>query len=37
MIHHGDEVWDAFRDIGWEWAGDWSGTKDFQHFSSNGS
>ena len=37
MIHHGDEVWDAFRDVGWEWAGDWSGTKDFQHFSSNGS
>ena len=37
MIHHGDETWDAFRDAGWEWGGDWSGTRDFQHFSSNGS
>ena len=20
MIHHGDDAWDAFRDVGWEWA-----------------
>jgi D-alanyl-D-alanine carboxypeptidase len=37
MIHHGDEVWDAFRDVGWRWGGDWSGTKDYQHFSSTGN
>jgi hypothetical protein len=36
MIHHGDEVWDAFRDVGWKWGGDWSGTKDYQHFSATG-
>ena len=26
----------AFRESGWKWGGDWSGTKDYQHFSSNG-
>jgi hypothetical protein len=27
----------AFRSIGWEWGGDWSGsTKDYMHFSHNG-
>jgi len=36
MIHHGDDVWDAFRDVGWKWGGDWSGTKDYQHFSATG-
>jgi D-alanyl-D-alanine carboxypeptidase len=36
MIHHGDRAWDAFHDVGWEWGGDWSGTKDYQHFSSTG-
>lgn len=25
------------RMIGWEWAGSWSGARDYQHFSSNGS
>jgi poly-gamma-glutamate synthesis protein (capsule biosynthesis protein) len=25
------------RIIGWEWAGDWPGARDYQHFSSNGS
>lgn len=35
MIHHGDEVWDAFRDIGWPWGGDWE-FPDYQHFSWNG-
>jgi hypothetical protein len=26
----------AFRAIGWAWGGDWSGTKDYMHFSANG-
>ena len=26
----------AFRAIGWGWGGDWSGTKDYMHFSANG-
>jgi len=26
----------AFRSVGWGWGGDWSGTKDFMHFSANG-
>jgi hypothetical protein len=37
MVHRGDDAWDAFRDVGWKWGGDWSGTKDYQHFSSTGS
>ena len=36
MIEHGDEVWWAFRNRGWEWGGDWSDVKDYQHFSRNG-
>ena len=36
MIHRGDEAYDAFRDVGWKWGGDWPGTKDYQHFSSTG-
>jgi hypothetical protein len=38
MIHAGDVVVKAFRKkAGWEWGGAWSGgTKDYQHFSSNG-
>ena len=26
----------VFSDLGWGWGGTWSGTKDFQHFSSSG-
>jgi hypothetical protein len=26
----------AFRSIGWGWGGDWTGTKDYMHFSVNG-
>ncbi|TMK89838.1 MAG: M15 family metallopeptidase [Actinobacteria bacterium] len=26
----------AFRSIGWGWGGDWTGTKDYMHFSTNG-
>jgi hypothetical protein len=36
MIAHGDLVWNAFADIGWEWGGDWRSTKDYQHFSATG-
>jgi hypothetical protein len=36
MIYHGDEVWWAFRNRGWEWGGDWTDVKDYQHFSRNG-
>jgi hypothetical protein len=36
MIFHGDEVWWAFRDRSWEWGGDWTSVKDYQHFSRNG-
>jgi len=36
MIHRGDVVVRAFASIGWKWGGDWSGSKDYQHFSSNG-
>jgi hypothetical protein len=37
MIHHGDRAWHAFRDVGWKWGGDWSGAKDYQHFSVTGN
>ncbi len=36
MIHEGDLVVRAFAAIGWEWGGDWSGGKDYMHFSING-
>jgi hypothetical protein len=36
VIHNGDLVVRAFSAIGWGWGGRWSGTKDYQHFSSNG-
>jgi D-alanyl-D-alanine carboxypeptidase-like protein len=36
MIHHRDAVWWAFRYRGWEWGGDWTDVKDYQHFSRNG-
>ncbi len=26
----------AFKSIGWKWGGDWKGSKDYMHFSSNG-
>ena len=35
-IQHGDVVVRAFAAIGWEWGGDWSGSKDYQHFSATG-
>ncbi|MQA95824.1 MAG: M15 family peptidase [Streptosporangiales bacterium] len=36
MVHGGDVVDRAFRSIGWEWGGRWSGARDYQHFSENG-
>lgn len=36
MIHRGGRVVKAFAAAGWEWAGDWSGTVDYQHFSVTG-
>jgi hypothetical protein len=36
VIHNGDQVVRAFAAIGWGWGGTWNGTRDYQHFSSNG-
>jgi len=37
MIHGGDSTVEAFADQGWDWGGDWSPEKDYQHFSSSGN
>ena len=36
MIVRPGPVVRAFGDAGWYWGGDWSSSKDYQHFSSNG-
>jgi hypothetical protein len=36
VINPGDRVVRAFQQVGWEWGGDWAGTKDYQHFSKGG-
>lgn len=36
MIQDGDVVVRAFAAIGWDWGGDWSGGKDYMHFSLTG-
>lgn len=36
VIHADDRVVKAFASIGWGWGGEWSGAKDFQHFSKSG-
>jgi hypothetical protein len=36
MIVADDAVVRAFAAIGWEWGGDWSSAKDYQHFSASG-
>ena len=36
MIHSGDAVVRAFAAAGWRWGGHWSGSRDYQHFSSTG-
>jgi hypothetical protein len=36
MIHEGDVVFRSFAAIGWKWGGNWSGDKDYMHFSLTG-
>jgi len=36
MIEPGDVVTRAFARIGWQWGGDYTSLKDYQHFSSDG-
>jgi D-alanyl-D-alanine carboxypeptidase-like protein len=36
MVHGGDGVVRAFAAAGWRWGGSWSGSRDYQHFSSTG-
>jgi hypothetical protein len=36
MVHANDLVVRAFAAAGWRWGGYWSGSRDYQHFSSTG-
>lgn len=36
LIHRRGPVVEAFADAGWEWGGNWSWPKDYQHFSATG-
>jgi hypothetical protein len=36
LIKSGSSTVRAFKRVGWEWGGNWPGSKDYQHFSSNG-
>jgi len=36
MAAAGGPLVDAFAAIGWQWGGRWTGSPDYQHFSSNG-
>jgi hypothetical protein len=36
VVRSGDVVVRAFAAIGWEWGGDWTSSKDYQHFSASG-
>jgi hypothetical protein len=36
MIHPADVAVRAFAAVGWKWGGDWSGGKDYMHFSATG-
>jgi len=36
MVHVGDAAVTAFADIGWSWGGNWTNSKDYQHFSATG-
>jgi D-alanyl-D-alanine carboxypeptidase len=36
MVTHGSPPDRAFAAIGWRWGGRWSGSKDYQHFSTTG-
>ena len=35
-IYPGSVVVEAFADIGWGWGGNWTSSKDWQHFSASG-
>jgi hypothetical protein len=37
MAYPGGVLVQAFTAIGWGWGGNWPGSPDYQHFSSNGS
>lgn len=37
LIHRKGPVVAAFARIGWEWGGNWSWPKDYQHFSAGGT
>lgn len=37
LISKDGPVVNAFKKHGWKWGGDWSGLKDFQHFSDDGT
>lgn len=37
MIHRHSGVVAAFDSIGWEWAGNWTWPRDYQHFSATGN
>jgi hypothetical protein len=37
LIHRRGPVVAAFASIGWEWGGNWSWPKDYQHFSAGGN
>ena len=37
MIHQDDVVFRSFAAIGWAWGGNWSGDKDYMHFSLSGT
>jgi poly-gamma-glutamate synthesis protein (capsule biosynthesis protein) len=37
LYRHGNVARAMKRIIGWKWAGNWPGARDYQHFSSNGS
>jgi D-alanyl-D-alanine carboxypeptidase-like protein len=36
MAYEGSVLVESFRAAGWGWGGNWTGIKDYQHFSSNG-
>jgi hypothetical protein len=36
MAYPGGVLVESFRSVGWGWGGDWSGAKDYQHFSADG-
>ncbi len=37
MIHRHDDVWWAFHAVGFTWGGEWTGERDYQHFSVCGA